>query len=132
MPNLIHSLDSANIQLLVDKIDSAHCPLYTVHDCFATVPQSMKLLEKEVKNAFLDLYFSDTGFLVKLHEEFIKRVSENRQIKNKIDPDTGDTVEFVVIENKKYLIPSLPKTARDQKLSQMFIEGMHTSNFFIS
>lgn len=47
MPNLIHSLDASNIQLLCKFLNENEIkiPLYTVHDCFASTANNMSILE---------------------------------------------------------------------------------------
>jgi len=55
MPNLIHSLDASNIHLLCEKLKDI--PLYTIHDCFASTPNNMEVIEKMVKFAFIEIYF---------------------------------------------------------------------------
>jgi len=64
MPNFIHSLDAANIHILLNNLALDYdIPVYTIHDCFATTPNNMKLLEYKVKEAFIEIYFKDEGFL---------------------------------------------------------------------
>ena len=60
MPNLIHSLDATNIQLFINKVEKA-IPFYTIHDCFASLPNNMMYLESKVKEAFIEIYFKDTN-----------------------------------------------------------------------
>jgi DNA-dependent RNA polymerase len=61
MPNLIHSLDASNIHLLTLKLTGQ--PLYTVHDCFATTANNMSQLNKLIKEAFIQIYFTDGNYL---------------------------------------------------------------------
>lgn len=53
MPNLVHSLDASNIYLLVDAIANDYpnttYPIYTIHDCFASLPNNMLDLEDRIK-----------------------------------------------------------------------------------
>jgi DNA-directed RNA polymerase len=70
MPNFIHSLDAANIHLLLANISELNIPIYTLHDCFATTPNYMFTMEKLVKEAFINIYFKDQGYLIKLHKLF--------------------------------------------------------------
>jgi DNA-directed RNA polymerase len=80
MPNFIHSLDAANVHLLckdleimnVEGNENKFIPLYTVHDCFASTPNNMFLIEDKVKNAFIDIYFKDEAYLIKLHNNFLR------------------------------------------------------------
>jgi DNA-directed RNA polymerase len=49
MPNLIHSLDSSNIHILIrnlkNNFNKRFIDLYTIHDCFATHYKNMYLIE---------------------------------------------------------------------------------------
>jgi DNA-directed RNA polymerase len=65
IPNLIHSMDAINIHLLISKImeglnksnNDKNINIYTIHDCFATTPDTMNLINQTVKAVFIDLYF---------------------------------------------------------------------------
>jgi DNA-dependent RNA polymerase len=74
MPNFIHSLDAANVHLLLDNISKINVPIYTIHDCFATTPNNMFTLETLVKKAFIDIYFKDEGYLFKIHKYFVENI----------------------------------------------------------
>jgi DNA-directed RNA polymerase len=90
MPNLIHSLDSANIQLsplaLVNKLnkENINIPFYTIHDCFASLPNSMGLLETmalpsdplALKEAFIEIYFSDNAYVQSLHNQLLEQIRD--------------------------------------------------------
>jgi DNA-directed RNA polymerase len=70
MPNLIHSLDACNVHILIYKLIKSEqipvpVPVYTVNDCFASTANNMSIIEHNVKNAFIDIYFDDEGFLLK-------------------------------------------------------------------
>nr|YP_009631581.1 RNA polymerase [Armillaria sinapina]QCB16361.1 RNA polymerase [Armillaria sinapina] len=67
MPNLIHSMDGANIHLLIHyiKLLNIDLNLYTIHDCFAGDYLNMNLLENLVKKSFIDLYFKK-DYLIQL------------------------------------------------------------------
>lgn len=67
MPNFIHSLDAANVHLLLNNLSPENIPIYTVHDCFASTPNNMLQLERFVKEAFIEIYFNKEGYLKKLH-----------------------------------------------------------------
>lgn len=49
----------------------------------------MFLIEDKVKNAFIDIYFKDEGYLIKLHNNFL------RQIK--------DVAGIIELEGEKYI-----------------------------
>lgn len=73
MPNLIHSLDSANFHILVNNNnlikDKININLFTIHDCFASSPETLDIINIEVRKAFSMMYFNQ-DYLLKLHESF--------------------------------------------------------------
>ena len=75
MPNLIHSLDACNIHLLIKLMveENIKLPDYTIHDCFASTPNNMKILEKMIKTTFLDIYF-EGEYLEKMHNNIIEQI----------------------------------------------------------
>nr|AYE93220.1 RNA polymerase [Termitomyces sp.]AYE93272.1 RNA polymerase [Termitomyces sp.] len=83
LPNLIHSMDSSNIQLLVRNLTiinkDNNINLFTIHDCFATTPNTMKILNLEVRRAFSMMYF-DEIYLKKWHSEFLREISKYEHI----------------------------------------------------
>lgn len=74
MPNFIHSLDALNVQLLLANISKLILPVYTNHDCFAATPNNMFKLERLVKEAFIDIYLKDEGYLIKLYKHFVDTI----------------------------------------------------------
>jgi DNA-directed RNA polymerase len=119
MPNFIHSLDSANIYLLInDLIDNKiNINLFTIHDCFASTPESMELVNIQVRLAFSKMYF-DQDYLKVLHKSFLSQIQNKTQIfkysnniltkyefKNEVC--NGDLV--ILVKDKKFIkIPPLP------------------------
>jgi DNA-directed RNA polymerase len=128
MPNFIHSLDASNVHILLYNLAINYTiPVYTVHDCFASTPNKMELLEKEVKEAFIDIYFKDEGFLIKTHNRIITQIKE--------------VYDIIIIDDKEYLdmssygtpdllIPELPKAFQNKELKH-FIKGLLKSKYFI-
>ena len=56
MPNFIDSLDTVNVHILLNKLaeeDKKKISVYTIHDCFATTPNNMVLLEHLLKTHLL-------------------------------------------------------------------------------
>jgi hypothetical protein len=49
-------------------------PVYTIHDCFAGTPNNMFTMAKLVKQAFIDIYFNDEGYLGKIHKHFVETI----------------------------------------------------------
>lgn len=92
MPNFIHSLDAANVHILLNNIGLNYkIPVYTIHDCFATTPNNMELLEYKVKEAFIEIYFKNEGFLIKTHNNLIE------QIKSVYETEIINGIEYIII-----------------------------------
>lgn len=131
MPNLIHSLDAANIQLFVNKLDS-DIPFYTIHDCFASLPNNMQMLESKVKEAFIEIYFSGSNYVKVLHQYLIK------QIKSGVDENAiytkDDGNEYIMIEGTskvtEVMIPTIPSTFTDSTKIDMFVREWDTLKFY--
>jgi len=125
MPNLIHSLDSANIQLFVNKLhqNKINIPFYTIHDCFASLPNSMSLLETMVKEAFIEIYFSDNAYVQSLHHQLLEQIRDLTE--TKLD-ENGEEIAKVFIRNKEewLTIPKLPYSFTDPDLTEKFIKGL--------
>ena len=66
VPNLIHSMDAANIALLVNDlrhtglVNKNNLNLVTIHDCFATDANHVELIHFQVRAAFLRIYQNQT------------------------------------------------------------------------
>jgi len=76
MPNFIHSMDSTNIQLLINIYKARKeedINLFTIHDCFATTPNYMKELNRDIRLAFIMIYFQG-DYIKSVHENFIKKI----------------------------------------------------------
>jgi DNA-directed RNA polymerase len=126
MPNFIHSMDSANIQLLIKNFiekKKETINLFTVHDCFSTTPNYMVDLNKEVRLAFIMMYF-DTDYIKKVHISFLRQIyMESKRMFVEINGKT-ETLKFNDINDinfdvklkyivkdqngKEYSIPPLP------------------------
>jgi DNA-directed RNA polymerase len=112
-PNLIHSLDSSNIHLLIQKIlnnkkQSSDNPntrmnLYTIHDCFASTVDTMGEIERLVRESFADIYFGDKNYINTMHNNFINQIKSFTEIL--IDEKNR---EYIIIDDKKLLIPEIP------------------------
>jgi DNA-directed RNA polymerase len=68
MPNMIHSMDATNIHILLNNLynDGHRIPIYTIHDCFATTPNNMSLLNDYTISAFIELYLESNYFATQL------------------------------------------------------------------
>lgn len=143
MPNFIHSLNAANVYLLLANIATLNLPVYTVHDCFAGTPNNMLTKEKLVKETFIDIYFKDEGYLLKLHKHFVESIlSETEQIctkdfdtntPNTFNNESNKTIDVMNrFTNEIISIPELPKgyTEKNKELTT-FIKGLLNSKYFI-
>ena len=75
VPNLIHSMDAANISLLVNSLieDNKKLNLVTIHDCFATDANHVEFINLKVRAAFLQLYQNQT-FINDFHNFIINHL----------------------------------------------------------
>nr|QWO71463.1 RNA polymerase [Termitomyces sp. T99] len=131
MPNFVHSLDAANVHLLLNSISMKCLPIYTIHDCFAGTPNNMLVLEKLVKEAFIEIYFKDEGYLNKLHKHFMEEILSATDTFN--SNNNGDNIYVVNRMTKEVLrIPNLPTGYKDKNESiNTFIKGLFNSKYFI-
>jgi DNA-directed RNA polymerase len=82
MPNFIHSLDAGNVHLLLKKFsDTDFLLVYRIHDCFASTPNNIAIIERKVKKAFSSNYFKDEGYLLKNHKKRIEQIKNSFEIK---------------------------------------------------
>nr|QWO71467.1 RNA polymerase [Termitomyces sp. K1Aa] len=131
MPNFVHSLDAANVHLLLNSISMKGLPIYTIHDCFAGTPNNMLLLEKMVKEAFIEIYFKDEGYLNKLHKHFREEILSATDTFN--SNNNGDNIYVVNRMTKEVLrIPNLPTGYKEKNETiNTFIKGLFNSKYFI-
>jgi DNA-directed RNA polymerase len=101
MPNITHTLDAANISLVIvdclniQKVlnNGLNVNLITIHDCFGCHANYTDLVKTQVKLAFIKLY-ADTDFVKDYHDfilEYLKKsgfylINNNKaiQISNQI------------------------------------------------
>ena len=155
MPNFIHSMDSTNIQLLISNyvVKNKEINLFTIHDCFATTPDHMKDLNKDIRLTFLNMYFhSDYIKSVRSYgaENLIKKIYYNTKVLYEKD-DEGrlkvvsikdiDNISNFINVNKEYIIkigvkeytiPSLPYDVKYWDQIKIYFEGILNSNYFIN
>ena len=130
MPNFIHSLDASNVHLLINYLSKEdNISFYTIHDCFASTPNKIGILEKTVKKAFIDIYFKDEGYLLKTHKNFIKEIKDKFEIKIINDKECVEIVNST--KEKEYLeLPQLPKEFQKNNLND-FVKGLLKSKYFV-
>jgi DNA-directed RNA polymerase len=124
MPNFIHSMDSTNVQLLIQNLlmKNEFINLFTIHDCFASTPETMRLLNFEVRKAFAMMYF-DQNYIYTMHRNFLNQIIsqttiyEENEDKESIALDlqqieSSDTAKndklFILVGKKKVSIPKIP------------------------
>lgn len=101
MPNLIHSLDSSSLILLLNKYFYDYKQewknIYAIHDCFAVTANNMEYIINTLKTVYISLY-ADEGYLIKLNRGFIEH------IKNHVgDSFSEENLEIYLDERKKPL-----------------------------
>lgn len=135
MPNLIHSLDASNIHMLIKHLDEG-TSIYTIHDCFASLPNSMKKVENKVKETFIEIYFKDGNYVKTLNEQLLTQISSLTDILT--DDDGKDYIIIKTIDKKgvqleeKVEVPKLPEAFTSNVLLNEFIKGLDRSRAFIS
>ena len=72
VPNLIHSLDAANISLLIKSLlaEDKKMNLVSIHDCFASDANNIDLLHFNIRAAFLRIY-QNNNFINDFHKFII-------------------------------------------------------------
>jgi len=144
MPNFIHSMDAANIQLLVNNLIEkypnfnikSNINLYTIHDCFATTPNFMDIINYEVKLAFIKIYFYSNYFDY-LHNNFIDQIKSYTDIYSEINNNIEtfyiylDEKSKLKDENRIYL-PEKPKSINWNDNKDLFLKGIFNSKYFIN
>jgi DNA-directed RNA polymerase len=80
IPNIIHSMDSSHLILIINKIISkkeVNNPIISIHDCFGCLPNDMIYLENLVKLEFINLY-SNKNFLENFNNDLISILDKNK------------------------------------------------------
>ncbi len=144
MPNFIHSMDSAHIQLLVMNLiaENRNINLFTIHDCFATTPDTMRYLNAEIRRAFAMLYF-DQDYIKVMHNDFISQISDYTQIYKEnlaeeivpYDMKTSlneDENLFICKENEKIFLPKITHKVDWKLVKGIFEEGIKKSLNFVN
>lgn len=110
MPNFIHSLDASNVHLLLNNIgqDEIKIPVYSVHDCFASTPNNMLLLEKKIKTSFIDIYFKEEGYLLNTHNSIIKQIKDGHGTYFNKDIEYIDTTSLNLDNKEEIALPVFP------------------------
>src|SRR5882672_2943346 len=153
MPNFIHSMDASNIHLLIKRlieISDNTINLYTIHDCFASTPNFMNTINNEVKLAFIELYLN-FDYLESMHNIILSQIKSYTTVytqeykkcdfKNKnnylprgieVSLDEKSYFNYIILDNKKIIIPNKPNLYDWNKNRKIFIEGIKKSIYFIN
>lgn len=135
IPNFIHSLDAANIHLLINKIlekrnnnddndNNNIMNLFTIHDCFATTPDNIDYINSVVRLTFAELYLNSV-YLDKMRTNIIEQIksfigADKHIIKENTLSNTHEPIEYFLLDNnKKLIIPSIP--FQHEKLTEIFL-----------
>jgi len=107
MPNLVHSLDSASLGLVIENyfkvIDNKN--FYSIHDCFAVPCNNAKLLTNLIKSAYCILY-TDNKYLLDFDANFINSI-KNHYGENNVTLDLSKE-KLSVYTNKGYITVKYP------------------------
>lgn len=131
MPNFIHSMDSTNIQLLIKNYKDKkqeNINLFTIHDCFATTPNYMKDLNRDVRLAFLMIYFQG-DYIKTVHENFIKKIYNCTQAIYEYEENNETLQETEKLEENKKVSTS-NESNNSKNLVRLDIEDVN--NLFLS
>ena len=136
--NFVHSLDSANIHILIKLLleykndlnnGCKHINLYSIHDCFASSANQIHLIDKLLKEAFIEMYFNE-NYLEKLHNNLVSQISSYTHIEREIENDNNYN-DYIIIDNEKVFIPKLPLTDNWIENKNTLITGLRESKYFI-
>nr|QWO71442.1 RNA polymerase [Termitomyces titanicus] len=147
MPNFIHSMDSANVQLLIKNliIKNEFINLFTIHDCFASTPETMRLLNFEVRRAFAMIYF-DQNYIYIMHRNFLNQIRSHTTIYEdngfesipldiaqieKTDTAKNENL-FILVDKKRMNIPKIPFNVDWELVKGIFEKGIIKSLYFIN
>jgi hypothetical protein len=87
----------------------------------------MSIIEQNVKNAFIDIYFNEEGFLLKSHNRIISQIKE---VHETIIIDGKEYIDMSSYNIPDILIPELPKAFQSKELNE-FIKGLLNFKYFI-
>lgn len=106
MPNLIHSLDSASLTMLVNIFDSSstnreYLNFYSIHDCFAVNCNEVAILFEALKTVYLSIY-SDDAYLLKFDQGVLNSIITHLG-ENAYDPET----RIIQVADRKLQYPNV-------------------------
>jgi len=76
MPNFIHSLDAANVHLVLVSMSDRSLPVYIILDCFASTANNLNKNIKLVKAVFINILLLRRRLLSKkkLHQHYVAAI----------------------------------------------------------
>jgi len=87
----------------------------------------MGIVNKYVKDAFMEIYFKDGNYLTKMHSSLISQISSYTTIYKNYKGE-----DCITINNKEYIIPLLPESFSSNEYLDIFIKGITNSKYFIN
>jgi len=146
MPNITHTLDAANISLVVNdsllvlsklKENNIKVDLTTIHDCFASHANHSNLLIEQVKLAFIKLY-TDKDFIESYHNFILDYIQKSgfTFIEDKAEAEGIGTNGkknsnlFVVLNKNIINIPAKPDFKYNKDYD--FKDNVLASKYFIN
>jgi hypothetical protein len=102
MPNLIHSLDSASLSLLIEKYFCSYennvKNIFAIHDCFATTCNNIDFVIETLKLIYISIY-SEKLYLKELDKKMVEHIQNN--IDETFDNNKIKVVTITNSDNKK-------------------------------
>jgi hypothetical protein len=117
IPNIIHSLDSTHLNLIVGEFIKLQLPILTIHDCFIVNPNHWEILRDSVINMYISLY-SNQQFINIYHQQCLDKINEN-YITSVYDNN-------LVVSEYGYVIPENP-----YKQNKEFFNSLKKSIYLI-
>jgi hypothetical protein len=105
MPNLIHSLDAASLNLVIESFfkEASTNSFFSIHDCFAVSCDKVELLTGLLKHAYVKLYLEES-YLKKFDLEFKDKLKltlgENYEVKTYLKGKKKGNEYIEVIDSK--------------------------------
>lgn len=122
MPNVIHSLDAANIVGFINNPKIQELDVFTIHDCFGSVAADSSLVQTAVKYEFVAIY-SDKSFISKFHSGCIDAIKTYDTTRYEISSDDSSVMDKQL--NKVYKIPQIPQ------LGNLDLTGVLSSMYMV-
>ena len=103
VPNVIHSMDSSHLNLIVKEFIKKELFILTIHDCFIINPNDFLFLFNSVRDKFIEIY-AGKSYQEEFHNTCIETIKKNYDIEKHEDE------LYININNKQVPIPINPYT----------------------